>query len=349
MRKSDFIKLLLTAIIAFLCFPPIFDLFTIAYRFNVLPIKPCSPIPVQTTIGESIELLKAQKCDLSFEIESEDNSRSLSDDRFKQLQLSFLIYHNQRVFELSPYSTIRKYRVLDNSMLPGLDGENIDRDLSISVKEQSDLETTVHEANHTLVRQILFQSLDKPWLVLTNEKEYFKKMLGSDYSDLIEKKLSLQEVVDAFGSYVPYEYLKSKNPIAAGEEANAYLVQKYFYPESQRTAKINSNLKRMQDFTDITIGKGYHSGSEIQSILLSPFASNLYFGRDRVEQVERLVVRLNSLSSSRINTNYKHRFALLPLFIFFCLKSFVLILITAIRVRYGILNPPKNNKPFSIW
>jgi hypothetical protein len=348
MRKSYFVKILLSAIIAMFFFASIFDLFNLVYRLNIVPIKPCSPIPVQFSINDSIKLIKNQKCDFSFEIKTGNNSLSLFDDRLKQLQLSFLIYHNQRVFDKSPYSTIRTYRIVDDSKAPGLEGENIDRDLSISVKMYSGFEATIHEANHTLVRQRLLESPYRPWLATSLEKDFFKKMLGSDYRDLIEGKMSLIDVVDSFGSPIPFEYLKSKNPIAAGTEANAYLVQQYFYPESTRSARINANLKRMQDFTDVAIGKGYHSGIEIQSILQSPFASEFYFGNDRDLQVERLIERLNKLSSQVTKANYKHRFALLPLFNHFALMSCVLGLLLVFRVRYGVLNSPKNNKPFSI-
>lgn len=350
MRKSLLVKIVFTSLATiFTCFA-LYDVFNFSIRAGTLPSHPCATIPVLSSIQDSIKLLKEQSCDLAFEFKTSNNYITVQQDRIKQLQLSYLIYHNQQVFSKSPYSTIRRYTILDSVKSGDLDGEYVNVDSSINIQESAGLDSTVHEVNHSLVRQANADSLYNPWTTKHKEIKFFENMLGYDYLAIINKSMSSVDALEAFGSSIPVDYISNKTVMLAAAEANAYLAEQYFLPPDSQTSRVQKNLQSMESFTDQIIVKGYHSNPEIKSILANPVLRvfNSTSLQDVIE-LESLIARMNALSKPVTETNLIHKVALITLLMYCATKLFIVYVLILFRIKYGRNSVVKNNKPFTIY
>jgi hypothetical protein len=360
MKKTLIFKILLSGMVISLTLIGLFDFFNITVALNTLPSKVCIPISVQPEIGNAIKLLKEQRCDLQYVIHNKPNSKY--QDRLEQLQISYLIYHNQKVFDRSPFSTIRRFELLDAVNQGDLEAELLMTDATINIQESTPFYNTVHEVNHLLVRQITATSYLNLRLSPNDEQKFFTSMIGTDYMKVVNRKLTYQQAINAFGSSYPVSYEFFKTNMIAGSEVNSTLVEQYLKNPTKWSPELQSNIQRMETFTDRLIAPGYHSDPRIKSILANPAlnqsqSNNCTFTTTncqtaeiaKVKELESLITQLNSLSSSQPRTSYIHLIGLSTYIMIATTNLFLAFILLVKRVQYGNRTKSKNQKTFTIF
>jgi hypothetical protein len=341
-----------------------FDIFNITVAFNTLPSKICIPIEVQQDVTKSIQLLNKQNCDLQYVVNNPSDSEV--QDRIEQLQLSYLIYHNQKVFDKSPFSTIRKFELKDAVKQGDLDGEYRNIDATINIQESTPFLVTVHEVNHSLIRQVTATSYLNFRFSLKPEQRYFASMLGPDYLKVVNRKMSYEDSTYAFGSPYPVTYEFFKTTMLAGSEANSTLVEQYFENPAKLSKGVTANIQRMEQFTDRAIIPGYHSNPVLKSILSNNALKQTDFNiclaeaneckavasalqKSKMLELDRLITQMNSLSSSQAKTSYIHFVGLVTYMMIALTKLFVAFVLIVTRIKYGKRTKPKNQKNFTLY
>jgi hypothetical protein len=340
-----------------------FDVFNIGIGIATLPSHVCTPIELSKDISAAVKLLKKQNCDLVFD--SKSATVDLIDDRTRQLQLSYLIYHNQQVFEKSPYSTIRRFQILDRVRNGDLDGDYSNLDSSIRIEDKAPFLATVHEVNHSLVRQVKLSSFLNHDYTLNQEQKYFTQMLGSEYSLVIKRQLSSEDSINAFGSDYPVMYELFKGTKLAAAEIVSTLVEQYFNPVEKRTILVTTKLQKLESFTDKRIRSGYHSNPTLQAIFANPDLnnnlSNFCFDSDaicinkqliatikKVDQLEQLIVQLNSISTVSPKTSYIYMLKFVTNIMIAATLLFLSFVMFTLRIKYGRKTKSKNKKAFTL-